>query len=78
MRNIVKPFPRNDFYEKETNPIFDEEYKKIYKSYLDKEIEKSVIKNKKSEATLKASIKVKAMSKALQNLKKIESEKVKK
>ena len=60
---------------KETNPFINEEYKKLYKNFLEKEIEKTAIRNKREEHKLKATVKAKALARAIQNYKKLEAEK---
>ena len=78
VRNVIKPFPRDDFYEnKETNPMVEQEYKKLFTSFIEKEVQRSPFKNKKDEHKIKTQIKAKAMAKAIQNLKKLETEKKK-
>jgi predicted secreted Zn-dependent protease len=47
----------------------------VYKSFLEKEIQKATIRNKREKHTFTASIKAKAMSRAIQNLKRAESDK---
>ncbi|KRX09487.1 Nucleic acid-binding, OB-fold [Pseudocohnilembus persalinus] len=74
VRNIVKPFARDDFYKQEKNAMFEEEYQKLYKQFLQKQIDNTWIKNKKQEAKIKASSKARAMQTAIQKFRKIEAQ----
>lgn len=74
VRNVVKQFPRNDFYEThETNPELNEEFRKIFQNFFLNEKQKGFM-NKKQEIEVRSSLKQKAMTVALNNLKKIQTE----
>ena len=68
LRNVVKPFPRMDYYLKEKTEKdikFEETYKNLYKEFYKNEIDKTVVRNAKEEQTLKAKIKARAMAKVI-------------
>jgi len=75
VRNIVKAFPRTDFYKVARKPRdrrLDEEYKKLLKYFIRTELKNKFIKNRKQVADIKRNMKSKALTKAIQNLKKLE------
>ena len=75
VRNIVKAFARNDYYEhaKVTNPLVDQEFSKILKDYMKTAHNSLLNRDKKTEIEMKTQLKVKAMSRAIQNVKQMEA-----
>ena len=75
VRNIVKAFARNDYYEhtKVTNPLVDQEFNKILKDYMKTAHNSLLNRDKKTEIEMKTQLKIKAMSRAIQNVKQMEA-----
>jgi hypothetical protein len=80
VRNVVKAAPREDYYDerKEKNELLDKEYKRLFDTFWDKQKEKVVMKNKKEEVEAREDVKKKALLKAQQYVKKLETERLKK
>ena len=81
VRNVVKAFPRNDYYDelaKKKDEALDEEYKKLLNQYMRTDFKNAFIKTKRQEAELKSALKAKALSKAMQNIKRMEAQKAEK
>jgi hypothetical protein len=78
VRNIVKPFPRETYYEEnEEKKVMSEalksEYAKLYKDFLSKETKIADVKNKKEEVAIKSALKAKALTRAMVNVRKAEN-----
>ncbi|EAR84967.1 30S ribosomal protein S17 (macronuclear) [Tetrahymena thermophila SB210] len=83
VRNIVKPFPRDTYYKegqekKEMSEQLKKEYQRLYQEFYEREQQRTEIKNKKDEVTLKSALKAKALTRAMANLRKVESTQKKK
>ena len=71
VRNIIKPFPRDEFVEKveekkkELEENLKKEYEKIYEEMLLKEKYRINMKKKKEALDIKAGLKAKALGKAI-------------
>jgi small subunit ribosomal protein S17 len=77
VRNVVKQIPKGDVAEtQETNPELNEEFRKIFQNFFLQEKQKGFM-NKKKENEVKSTLKQKAMTIALSNLKKLQLEKEK-
>ena len=73
MRNIVKAFPRDSFYRvprKKRDPRIIEEYKKHLTFLFKTDYPTRHIKNKKREGEIKRELRAKALSKAIEIIKK--------
>jgi 1,2-phenylacetyl-CoA epoxidase PaaB subunit len=63
---------------KQKDVAVDEEYKKLLSTYMKGDYKTTFIKNKKQEAELKSALKSKALSKAMQNVRRSEAIKIEK
>lgn len=75
IRNIVKAFPRTDIFRDTRKPKdrrLDEEYRKLLKYFIKTEMKNKFIKNRKQVADLKRGMKAKAMTKAIENIKRLD------
>lgn len=75
IRNIVKPFPRNVYYTprpQKRDPKLEAEYEKLLNYYMKQEFRNRTKLDNKRKYELKKAVKAKALSKAIQNIKKLE------
>jgi len=79
IRNVVKPFPRHEYYDsltRQKDAVLDEEYRKLMGQYMRNEYKSAFIKTKKQDAELKGALKAKALSKAMMNIRRQEAQKM--
>eukprot|EP01016_Furgasonia_blochmanni_P014998 TRINITY_DN1804_c0_g1_i8.p2 TRINITY_DN1804_c0_g1~~TRINITY_DN1804_c0_g1_i8.p2 ORF type:complete len:192 (-),score=36.39 TRINITY_DN1804_c0_g1_i8:280-855(-) len=78
IRNVVKMFPRNDYYEKpvpQRDEAVEKEFRKIFQGFLKAEEAKGARRTIKEETEIRLKLKARALGRAINNLKKLQAQK---